>query len=68
MRTWALGLWAGGLGRERSRATGHGRAVEPGAHDDLERVLRLADDVVRHKLIRLPEAEAERRGIAVPAA
>ena len=41
---------------------------EPGALDDLERVLRLADDIVRHKLIRLPEDEAERRGIAVPAA
>jgi small subunit ribosomal protein S6 len=28
-----------------------------------ERVLRLADEVVRHKLLRLPEAEAERRGL-----
>jgi len=36
----------------------------PGALDELERALRLADDVVRHKLIRLPEAEAERRGMA----
>ena len=25
--------------------------------------LRLADDIVRHKLIRLPDEEAERRGI-----
>ena len=40
----------------------------PGALDELERALRLADDVVRHKLIRLPEAEAERRGMAVTAA
>jgi small subunit ribosomal protein S6 len=41
--------------------------------DDLERQLRLADDVVRHKLIRLPEKEAARRGLdpdaqATPAA
>jgi small subunit ribosomal protein S6 len=36
--------------------------------DELERALRLADDIVRHKLIRLPEAEAERRGMAVTAA
>ena len=40
----------------------------PGALDELERVLRLADDVVRHKLIRLPDAEAERRGMAIAAA
>jgi small subunit ribosomal protein S6 len=31
---------------------------------DLERQLRLADDVVRHKLIRLPDSEAARRGLA----
>ena len=36
----------------------------PGALDDLERSLRLADDVVRHKLIRLPDAEAARRGMS----
>lgn len=29
----------------------------------LERLLRLADDVVRHKLIRLPDDEAARRGL-----
>ncbi len=40
----------------------------PGALDELERHLRLADDIVRHKLIRLPDAEAERRGMAVDAA
>ncbi len=39
--------------------------AEPGALDELERTLRLADDVVRHKLIRLPEAEAERRGMPI---
>ena len=38
-----------------------------GALDELERQLRLADDVVRHKVIRLPEAEAVRRGMAVNA-
>ena len=37
--------------------------AEPGALDDLERTLRLADDVVRHKLIRLPDPEAARRGL-----
>lgn len=39
-----------------------------GALDELERSLRIADDVVRHKLLRLPDHEAARRGIAVPAA
>lgn len=34
-----------------------------GALDGLERTLRIADEVVRHKLIRLPVAEAERRGM-----
>lgn len=38
-----------------------------GALDELERQLRLADDIVRHKLIRLPDGEAERRGMAVSA-
>jgi len=31
--------------------------------ENLERQLRLADDVVRHKLIRLPDHEAEKRGL-----
>ena len=39
-----------------------------GALDELEHSLRLADDIVRHKLIRLPEAEAERRGMTGAAA
>jgi small subunit ribosomal protein S6 len=39
-----------------------------GSLDELERTLRLADDVVRHNLIRLPDAEAARRGIGVTAA
>ncbi len=46
--------------------------ADGGALDDLERQLRLADDVVRHKLIRLPDREAARRGLtgepAAPAA
>jgi small subunit ribosomal protein S6 len=37
--------------------------AEPGALDDVERQLRLADDIVRHKLIRLPDREATRRGL-----
>lgn len=39
-----------------------------GALDDFERSLRIADDIVRHKLIRLPEAEAARRGLTGTAA
>lgn len=31
--------------------------------EDVERSLRLADDVVRHKLMRLPDKEAARRGL-----
>lgn len=37
--------------------------AEGGALDELERHLRLADDVIRHKLIRLPDHEAVRRGL-----
>ncbi len=36
----------------------------PNALDEVDRTLRLADDVVRHKFIRLPLAEAHRRGLA----
>jgi small subunit ribosomal protein S6 len=37
--------------------------------DTTDRFLRLADDVVRHKIIRLPEGEATKRGlIGEPAA
>lgn len=36
-------------------------AAEPGALDPVERALRIDDNVVRHKLIRLPDEEAERR-------
>jgi len=34
-----------------------------GALDELERSMRIADDVLRHKLLRLPDAEATRRGL-----
>ena len=40
----------------------------PAKLDPMDRFLRLADEVVRHKLIRLPEAEAERRSLAAMAA
>jgi len=36
--------------------------------DDLERQMRLADDIVRHKLIRLPDREAAHRGLLEQAA
>ena len=35
--------------------------------DELDRFLRLADDVVRHKLIRLPDNEATKRGLLTTA-
>lgn len=38
-------------------------AEDGGFIGDLDRNLRLADDVVRHKLIRLPDHEAEKRGL-----
>jgi small subunit ribosomal protein S6 len=38
-----------------------------GSLDELERSFRIADDVVRHKLLRLPDAEAARRGLTVAA-
>lgn len=31
--------------------------------DQVDRFLRLADEVVRHKMIRLPDSEAVRRGL-----
>lgn len=36
--------------------------------DQLERSLRLTDEVVRHKVLRIPEREAARRGLLEPAA
>ncbi len=38
-----------------------------GSLDELERSFRIADDVVRHKLLRLPDAEAARRGMPIAA-
>ena len=35
--------------------------------DEAERAMRIADDVLRHKLLRLPDDEAARRGLAVTA-
>jgi small subunit ribosomal protein S6 len=37
--------------------------IDGGSLDAMERSLRLSDDVVRHKLIRLPDREATRRGL-----
>ena len=37
-----------------------------GALNEVERYLRPADDVVRHKVVRLPDFEAERRGLLSP--
>src|SRR4051794_6747096 len=37
--------------------------AEPGARDEVDRTLRPADDIVRHKIIRLPDSEAARRGL-----
>jgi small subunit ribosomal protein S6 len=34
-----------------------------GALNEVERTLRIADEVVRHKLMRLPDHEAARRGM-----
>jgi small subunit ribosomal protein S6 len=31
--------------------------------DDVDRFLRLADDIIRHKIIRLPDKEAAKRGL-----
>lgn len=42
--------------------------ADGGALDELERSFRIADDIVRHKLIRVPDAEAARRGMSDTAA
>jgi small subunit ribosomal protein S6 len=36
--------------------------VAPNALEEVDRLLRLDDEVIRHKFIRLPVAEAHRRG------
>jgi len=38
-----------------------------GALDEVERTLRIADNVVRHKLLRLPDHEGQRRGMLAKA-
>ncbi len=38
--------------------------AEPPAVADMERILVLADEVLRHKVIRLPDAVAGRRAAA----
>ena len=38
--------------------------LAPNSLDEIDRTLRLADDVIRHKFIRLPLPEAHRRGLA----
>ncbi len=35
-----------------------------GPLEEIDRSLRLADEVIRHKIIRLPVTEAHRRGLA----
>jgi small subunit ribosomal protein S6 len=38
--------------------------VAPNALTELDRTMRLADEVIRHKFLRLPLDEAHRRGLA----
>jgi small subunit ribosomal protein S6 len=38
-----------------------------GALDEVERGFRISDDVLRHKLLRLPDHEAARRGMTTAA-
>jgi len=40
----------------------------PGSLDEVSRSMRLADDVVRHLVLTLPDAEAARRGLVAGAA
>lgn len=42
-------------------------ATEAPNLDDVDRFLRLADEIVRHKLIRLPDSEATKRGLVAVA-
>ncbi len=42
--------------------------LAPGALDEIDRTLRLADDVIRHKFLRLPLKEAHKRGLAAASA
>ncbi len=38
-----------------------------GALDEMERGLRISEDIIRHKLMRLPDHEAQRRGMLAAA-
>jgi small subunit ribosomal protein S6 len=38
--------------------------ADGGMLDEVERTMRLSDDVLRHKLLRLPDHEAQRRGMS----
>ena len=42
--------------------------LAPTIVDEIDRTLRLADNVIRHKFIRLPLKEAHRRGLAAATA
>lgn len=42
--------------------------LAPNALTEIDRALRLADDVIRHKFIRLPLHEAHRRGLTAATA
>lgn len=42
--------------------------LSPNSLDEIDRTLRLADEVIRHKFMRLPVAEAHRRGLAAATA
>ena len=42
--------------------------AEPEAVADMERVFVLADEVIRHKVMRIPDKVAGRRAVAAPAA
>ena len=42
--------------------------AEPKASADLDRMLKLADEVIRHKIVRVPDKVAGRRNPAAPVA
>ncbi|MEM9131365.1 MAG: 30S ribosomal protein S6 [Actinomycetota bacterium] len=42
--------------------------IAPNALAEIDRTLRLADEVIRHKFMRLPLDEAHRRGLAAATA
>lgn len=42
--------------------------IAPNALEEVDRTLRLADGVIRHKFVRLPLKEAHKRGLAAVSA